>query len=273
MHIELNHLSLRFSALRVLEPGRVARIAASIRVEGQKTPVLIVAGGTLVDGYHRVAAIGGLALDQVSAVELAVDEGEALFLTWQMETGRRKSALEEAWLLTELLSWGASVTSLAQRLQRTKSWVSQRLGLARTLPQSVQDAVRKCIIPPHAAMKCLLPMARMDPTACATMVAALPGAVSVRQVETLYGAWRRADPEVRRRIETDPALFLKVGDAEKHPDDRLVSALEGITRGCHLSRKLVQEGLFARANTCQRAWQQAQAAFASLEEELAHDHG
>lgn len=271
MQVELNHLTLRFAALRILEPGRVARIAASIHMEGQKNPVLLVAGGTLVDGYHRVAALKGLARDQVTAVELAVDEGEALILAWQWESGRKKSPLEEAWLLAELVSRGETVTGLARRLQRPKSWVSQRLGLVGTLPRSVQDAVRSSKIPTHSAMKCLLPMARMDPKACETLVAALYGPVSARQVEAVYGAWRRAAPEVRQRIEQNPMLFLKVEDAEKKPDDRLIVALEGITRGCHAARKLVQEGLFARANNCKHAWQQAQTAFVSLEEELAHD--
>lgn len=266
MQVGLNHLSLRFAALRVLDPARVARLAASITREGQKTPVLLVAGGVLVDGYHRVAAVRSLAQDQVTAVELAVEEEDALVLTWRLETGRRKSALEEAWLLAELVSRGETVTSLAGRMQRPKSWVSQRLGLVKTLPESVQNAVRTCKIPPNAAMKCLLPMARVDPTGCANLVQALPEPPSVRQMERLYAAWRRADPEVRRRIEKEPALFLKVDATNHSPDERLVQALEGITRGCHRSRKMVQEGLFARANNCKRAWQQAQAAFLSLQE-------
>lgn len=275
MQVELNHLSLRFAPLRILEPGRVARIAASIYSEGQKTPVLLVTGGTLVDGYHRVAAVRSLAQDQVTAVELGVDESEALFLTWNLETGRRKSALEEAWLLMELLNRGESVTGLARRLQRPKSWVSQRLGLARTLPDSVQNAVRDGKIVPQAAMKFLLPMARLSPDGCAAMVQALQKPPSVRQVECLYTAWRRADSDVRHRIEENPELFLKTegaihgGDTET--GERLIQAMEAITRSCHLSRKLIQKGLFARANNCMRAWQQAEAAFVSLQEEVAHD--
>jgi hypothetical protein len=252
----------------------VARIAASIYTEGQKTPVLLVAGGTLVDGYHRVAAVRSLALDQVAAIELAVDESEALILSWKLETGRRKSALEEAWLLAELLNHGESITSLARRLHRPKSWVSQRLGLARALPEAVQNAVRDCRIAPQAAMKYLLPMARVNPDGCVAMVSALPESSSVRQVERLYTTWRRADPEVRHRIEQNPALFLKTEDAmdpsRSETGERLVQAMEALSRSCHLSRKLVAEGLFARANKCQLAWQQVEAAFVSLREEVAH---
>ena len=48
--MELSHLDLRYAGLRVLDPGRVSRLAASIARDGQRASVLVVAGGVLVDG-------------------------------------------------------------------------------------------------------------------------------------------------------------------------------------------------------------------------------
>lgn len=277
--MELNHLDLRHEGLRIVDCGRVARLAASIGQEGQRSPVLVAAGGVLVDGFHRVAALRQIGRDEVLAVELAVGEAEALILAWRLETGRRKSALEEGWLLAELAErHDRPVSALASEFRRPKSWVSERLGLVRVLPEAVQDAVRTQRIPAQAAMKCLVPMARLDRVGCAALVAALPEPVSVRQVECLYGAWRKADAEGRRRIIEEPMLLLRVEAASSaepaDAEEKLAQSLEGVAGLCRQARKAVREGAFPRgnpfprANVARRAWEQAREAFQALNEEV-----
>ena len=279
--MELNHLDLRHEALRIVDRGRVARLAASIAREGQRSPVLVAVGSVLVDGFHRVEALKQLGRDTVATVDLAVGEAEALILAWRLETGRRKSALEEGWLLAELATHHARpVSALAAEFRRPKSWVSERLGLVRVLPESVQSAVREQRVPAQAAMKCLVPMARVDAEACAALVGGLSEAVSKRQVEVLYGAWRKADVEGRRRIVAAPMLLLKVeeeerGRASTDAEEQLAQSLEGVAGLCRKARKAVHEGafprgnaVFARGNTARHAWGQAQEAFEALREEV-----
>lgn len=282
--LEIGHLDLRYRGLRVMDPGRVSRLAASLLAEGQRSPVLVT-GEVLVDGYHRVAALNGLGQDLVEAVELPVSEAEALVLAWRLETGRRKSALEEGWLLAELAeTHGRTAAALAAELRRSKSWVSERLGLVRALPESVQEAVRRAQLPPNGAMKSLVPMARADPEACAALVSALEGAVTVRQLERLYAAWRKADAEGRARIVAHPMLLLKAEEviAEVPPDaeERLSRDFEAIAGLCRRARRQVQEGAFPRGNVAQegrfprgnevahRTWAQADEAFGLLREEV-----
>lgn len=279
--MELNHLDLRHEALRIVDRGRVARLAASIGQEGQRSPVLVASGGVLVDGFHRVEALRQLGRDEVATVELAVGEAEALILAWRLETGRRKTALEDGWLLAELAEHHARpVSALAAEFRRPRSWVSERLGLARALPATVQSAVREQRVPAQAAMKCLVPMARVDAAACASMVSALTEPVSKRQVELLYGAWRKADAEGRRRIVDAPMLLLRVAEAEPGPraadaEEQLAQALEGVAGLCRKARKSVVEGafprgngVFPRGNAARHAWGQAREAFESLREEV-----
>lgn len=271
----MRDMTLRYMNLRVLDLGRVSRLAASIAQDGQRSPVLVTPSRVLVDGYHRVEALRKLGRDVVTVVELPVGEAEALVLAWRLETGRRKSALEEGWLLRELAeSHGRTVTDLAAELRRPKSWVSQRLGLVRVLPEAVQRAVRKGRVPAQAAMKSLVPMARIDGDGCARLVAALKEPVTVRQVERIYAAWRKADPEGRARIEAAPHLLLKVEEsvAPVPPDaeEKLAADLERITGLCHRARREVRQGVFARANTlARRTWEQAREAFDALREEVA----
>lgn len=274
--IEIQLLSLRYSALRVMEPGRVARLAASLAVEGQRAPVLVTAGVVLVDGYYRVAALGKLGRDLVDAVTLDVGEAEALVLAWRLQTGPRKTALEEGWMLRELFdAHGRTQTLLAEELRRPKSWVSERLGLVRVLPESVQDAVRQGKVPAQAAMKSLLPMARHDGAACAAMVGALGSTVTARQVERLYLAWRKADPVGRQRIVERPDLLLRTEEAPgaavvPDAEEKLAADLESIVGMCGRARKAVRAGVFPRGNSvARRAWTQAHEAMAALQEEVA----
>lgn len=274
LQLEISHLDLRYASLRIQDPGRVSRLAASLAREEQRSPVLVVDGVVLVDGYHRVAALTALGRDLVQAVELPVSGSEALVLAWRLENGRRKSALEEGWLLVELAESQPGVSALATMMRRPKSWVSQRLGLVRSLPESVQDAVRSGKIPAQGAMKSLVPMARLDASSCARLVAALPEPVTVRQLARLVTAWRSADATGRERIVAHPGLLLRAEEAlttpEADAEELLARDLEGVAALCRRARKAAQNGVFARANRrlVERGWQQASEAFLALQEEI-----
>lgn len=274
MEIEIAHLALRYAGLRIMDPGRVTRLAASLCEEGQRTPVVVVGDEVLVDGYHRVAALRELGRDLVEAVILELSEPEALIFAWRLETGRRRSAVEDGWLLSELLERsGRSASDLARDMRRSKSWVSERLGLVRVLPEGVQAAIRAAKVPPNGAMRSLVPMARADREACERMVAALEGPVSVRQLERLHAAWRKADPAGRERIVAQPMLLLKAEEAvapvSLDAEERLARDLEAIAGLCRRARRQAQEGAFARANgLSRRTWEQAREAFELLQEEV-----
>lgn len=275
MDLEIHHLDLRYAALRVLDPGRVSRLVASLSRDGQQVPVLVAGQGVLVDGYHRVEALKTLGKDLVAAVSLPeVSEADALILSWRLETGHRKSALEEGWLLAELVeTHHRSQADLARELRRTRSWVSERIGLVNVLPEAVQAAVREGRVPAQAAAKSLLPMARTCPAGAVRLVTALPEAISSRQVEQIYAAWRQADAAGRQRIEANPMLLLKTErvDAANPPDalEQLAGDLDAITGLCRRARKRWREGVFTRANSplLHGSWIAAREAFLALEEE------
>lgn len=275
MHdLEIAQLQRRYTGLRVMDPGRVSRLAAAIAEEGQRSPVLVV-GDVLIDGYHRVQALQELGRDLVSGVSIELSEADALVLAWRFETGRRKTAIEEGWFLAELLeTHGRTQATLAKELRRSRGWVSERLALVRVLPESVQSAVREGRVPPNAAMKSLVPMARLDRDGCARMVTALDAPVSVRQVERLHAAWRKAEPIGQERILDNPMLLLQAEEAVSvvAPDaeERLARDFEALTGICHRARRQAREGMFPRGNTSQarRSWEQAVEAFRSLQEEV-----
>jgi ParB/RepB/Spo0J family partition protein len=221
MELEIAHLDRKYEELHIEDRVKLGRLTASLLEHGQKTPVLVVGGGdgeldrhVLVDGYQRVRALGRLGRDLVMAARLELEEAEALMLCQTLEGRGRRSALEEGWLLRELVEGhGRRPLELALRLERSPSWVSRRLSLAKILPASVQQAVQKGRVRPQVAMKVLVPLARANAEACEQLVARLGrDPWSVRQMERLYRAWRRGDAEQRARIVEQPELYRKIDD-------------------------------------------------------------
>jgi ParB/RepB/Spo0J family partition protein len=284
MDIELDELELRYERLRAAQATRLAGLTASLAQCGQLDPVLVVRhdeqsdGFVLIDGYARVRALRQLGKDVVRAVVLDLDAVAGLVLAWRLEVRGRRSALEDGWLITELIASGWHQRKVAARLQRSHSWVSRRLALVQALPDAVQQAIRVGRVPAYAAAKYLVPLARANAGDCETIVAGLADEpVSVRQVERLYMGYKLTDEVGRARIVQQPRLFLRAEQAareepkldEGDPAKPLVDDLDAITGLSRRARRRLQEGLLDELDQSRRqlvdsASQEARLAFKRL---------
>jgi ParB-like chromosome segregation protein Spo0J len=218
--IECRALRMTYAHLRIRDPSAEARLSASMAEVGQRSPVMVVhdAEGcpVLIDGYRRVRVLGRLGQDTVTAVALGLHEADALVYCHRQETSRHRTMVEEGWLLRELRGQGPTLEAIGLALGRSPSWVSRRLALVSSLPESVEEAVRRGRVPAHGAMKSLVPLARANTAHCERMVRALgDGRVTTRQVAHLYAAWRAGDGEQRERIVGAPLLFLRAAAAAR----------------------------------------------------------
>lgn len=221
MQLEIGQLDRKYAGLRIEDRARRSQLTASLLEHGQQTPIVVVPSGeeeqyVLIDGYLRVAALETLSRDLVEALVLALSEADALVISHRVDGRRRRTALEEGWLLRELTeAHGQSRAQLAVQLGRSSSWISRRLALIEQLPESVQRVVQAGQLCAHAAMRYLVPLARANAEHCERLVERLDGQpVSVRQMERLYMAWRSGDGEQRRRVVEHPHLFLQATAAE-----------------------------------------------------------
>jgi len=219
LELELHQVVLKYAKLRIMRPRAQAHLMASLARQGQMTPVVVVPLSTthsysLIDGYQRVAALHELKRDTVQAVVLSLSEREALVWHQRLESNRRRSALEEAWLLQTLLEvHGMSQIDLARKLSRPKSWISRRLSLITILPERVQELVRTGRICGYAAGRYLVPLARANAESCEILAENLAKEeLSTRQIKRLYVAWKAGNVEVKRRIEVRPGLFSRADD-------------------------------------------------------------
>jgi len=173
----------------------------------------------VIDGHKRIAALQQLGRDTVDAVVWSMTEAEALVLNRSAHWSQRESALEQGWLLADLQQrFGYSLQELANRFDRSVSWVSARLALVEVLPQSVQQQVRRGEISAPVATKYLLPVARSSLQECRQLAAAFARCqCTTRQAGQLYAAWRKTSPQIRQRIFEQPQLFLKTQSQPASP--------------------------------------------------------
>jgi ParB/RepB/Spo0J family partition protein len=217
MDLEHHKLELRYEGLRVRRPAKERQVLASLASHGQQVPIVVVVATDMdgryvvVDGYKRVRALRRLGKDLVKATQWHMNEVDALLLSRSLRSTESESALEQGWLLAELqTSFGLDQEELAQRFDRSQSWVSRRLALVNELPISVQEEVRRGRIGAHAAMKYLVPMARAKKEDCERLAQEIaPLGLSTREIGGLYVVWRSSGPEVRERVLSEPKLFIK----------------------------------------------------------------
>jgi ParB-like chromosome segregation protein Spo0J len=225
MDLEFHQLDLRYEGLRSHCPTRERRLLASL------AEVVVVESGesdrhVVIDGYKRVRALRLLGQDTVRALAWQLGEADALVVDRLMRVGPIETALEQGWLLRELHGrFGLSPEELARRFDRSRSWVSRRLGLVRELPEEIQQRVRRGEVPADAAMKYLLPVSRGNKGDALRFAATIAGKkLTTRQVAALYRGYRSGSAKTRELVLSDPLLFLRAREEaresmEPTPDD------------------------------------------------------
>lgn len=243
MELEFHQLNRRYEDLRLRRPEREGRLLASLAEQGQQVPIVVVAledSYLVIDGFKRLRCLECLRSDTVQATLWDLDESDALLLDRSQRNSDGLSQLEQGWLLAELRSQGMSQEELAQRVHKSASWVSRRLALVVELPEEVQDLVRSGAVPAHAAMRHLVPIARVSREDCLRLARACSAAeLSSREVGELCSAFSRGSAQVRERLLADPRLYLRAR-AQKAPPalPAEVEMLRDLDKMARIARRL-----------------------------------
>jgi ParB family chromosome partitioning protein len=219
--VEIIHLELSYSHIRIENPRAVIRMADALATHGQVMPILVAPAEapryTLIDGYLRVAAARRLGKDTLVAHIFNGEEKEALCHVLMKSSERKWDIFEQAGLIRELhRRHELSQREIARLLGKDQSWVSRRLSLLEALPEQVMRSVKGGNISSWAASRVLRPMARANPDHARRLAAALMAhPFSTRELFDFFKHYQRSNRKVRENMIDEPALFVKARDVGK----------------------------------------------------------
>jgi len=145
-HIPLVELDTRFSHLRIPQPRLERAMVSSMKRYGQLSPLVGMRCGdavAVVDGFKRMHAAAELEQQELVVRVLPLRVQAAVAAMYGLNRGSRGLVdLEEAYIVRELVrEHGLTQPEVGELLERHKSWVSRRLGLAERLDPQVQADV------------------------------------------------------------------------------------------------------------------------------------
>ena len=250
--IEIVHLDLSYSEIRIQNPKAIIRMADALANHGQIMPIMVVAQKTLrytlIDGYLRVAAASRLGKDTLSAHIFNGDEKQALCHVLVKSGERKWDIIEQAGLIQQLhRRHELSQHQIAHLLGKDQSWVSRRLALLEALPEQVITCVKQGNISSWAAARVLAPMARANTDHVKRLTESLmKQPLSTRQLFAFFEHYQRSNRKVRENMIKEPLLFIKATEAGQDLRDgrQLAQGPEGQWRKdlsviCHMIQRLI----------------------------------
>jgi ParB family chromosome partitioning protein len=200
---------------RRFEPEATAGLAASLKHEGMLQPVVVrpkTAGGyELIAGERRWRAAREAGIDTVPALVRTADDRDSLLLALVENVAREDlSAVEESRAYAVLIDeFGLSLGEVAERVGRSKPFVSNRLRLLELPDEVLWMLVRGELTEGHARAVLALPDHGERAKFAKRIV---QSGMSVRAAERA-AAQAGARRKPRRKTSVDPALAARAREA------------------------------------------------------------
>jgi hypothetical protein len=268
--VERSSLNLRYEGYRLRDDAREARLLASIAQRGIEEPLEGVdtpQGRFLLNGFKRLRSAQKLGIDSVPYVSLGEEEAMGILSLMRSATHKALSLLEQARFVGDLLTvHGLSLPEIAEKLSRSKGWVSMRKHLLEEMSPAIEQLLFRGTFPVYCYLYTLLPFRRMNGVsqeAIERFMKAVAGPRrSVRDIELLAQGYFRGPASLREALEAGKlnwALERMKSVPEDHEGcnafervllgdlDSLRKALSRVLLKCQDAR-LQSRAFFAQAN-------------------------
>ena len=269
-NVELLDLDLRYEGHRLRDRAREARLLASIAARGVETPLEGVdtpEGRILLHGFKRWRCARNLQLASVPYVSLAQDQAMGILALMGASREKSLSVLEEAKFLLELLTvHGMELAEVAEKLSRSKGWVSMRRRLLEEISPAIQQLLFSGKFPVYSYLYTLRPFMRMNEVSSETIERFVQRVarqrLSVRDIERLADLYFRGPACLREAIEAGKLSWAleqmqRVGEDQEScnaPERVLLKellllqkTLRRVLTKCH-DRRLTSRAFHAQAN-------------------------
>ena len=143
--VELSQIDLRYEGHRMKQPRLEERLLSSIAQRGIQEPLegaFLTEAHVLLNGFKRYRCALKLHLPAVPFHSLGQDEITAITNLLRLSNRKPLGLLEQARFIDDLKeSCGMSVGDIAEELERSRAWVSMRLGLLARMSPKVRDVL------------------------------------------------------------------------------------------------------------------------------------
>jgi hypothetical protein len=225
--VERSSLDLRYEGHRLRDDVREARLLASIAERGIETPLEGVdtpAGRFLLNGFKRWRSAKKLGLEGLPYVSLGEEEAMGILSLMRGSTDKALSLLEQARFIADLLTvHNLSLAEIAEKLSRSKGWVSMRKQLLEEMSPAIQQLLFRGSFPVYCYLYTLRPFRRMNarsPEAIERFMKAVSGQRrSVRDIELLAQGYFRGPASLREAIASGK-LAWSLEQMKQVPEDR-----------------------------------------------------
>jgi hypothetical protein len=208
--IELSTLDLRYEGHRLRDDAREVRLLASIAQRGIEDPLEGVdppQARFLLNGFKRCRCAKKLGIECVPYVSLGQEEATAILNLMRASSDKALGMLEQARFIEDLLTLhGMRLAEIAEKLCRSKAWVSMRRNLLCEMSPAMQQILFRGDFPVYAYMYGLRPFRRMNSITqdeIERFVQAVAGRrLSVRDIERLAQVYFRGPASLREAIDS-----------------------------------------------------------------------
>jgi predicted transcriptional regulator len=210
-NIELSALDRKYESYRMKNPAAEARLLASISERGIEEALegIDASGGgavILLNGFKRYRCAVKLGIGIAPYASLGEDEASAILHLLRVSNDRSLTILEQARFIEQLRKQDAmSVAEIAEKLSRSKSWVSMRVGLIAEIGDAVRERLFSGAFPVYPYMYTLRQFMRMNSVGkkdIEDFVIAVAGRkLSVREIEQLAHGYFRGPASFREAIQ------------------------------------------------------------------------
>ena len=143
--VEVNSFDLRYESYRLRHEGAERALLCSISDYGIREPLEGIdtkCGRILLNGFKRLRNAKKLGMGIVPYTSLGTDEVMGVINFLRIANAKGLSILEQARLIDDLRCvHKMSVMEIAQSLERSKSWVSMRLGVIEKMSEGVRQKI------------------------------------------------------------------------------------------------------------------------------------
>jgi len=209
-NVEIMSFDLRYESYRMKQSSAEKALLCSIIECGIRDPLEGVdtkEGRILLNGFKRYRCAKKAGIGIVPYTCLSNDEAMGIIYLIRISNSKSLSILEQAKLIDDLKNiHNMTVMDIAQKLERSSSWVSMRIGILSEMSDFMQTKLFNGEFPVYSYMYTLRQFRRMNYAKADDLdefVRAVSGKhLSVRNIEWLAHGYFKGNDEFRNQIKS-----------------------------------------------------------------------